>query len=237
MPSTENLQSAIAWCAPYLAFQPLAIGGPEPALTIGNVILQTMLGPPFCWRFNRATAAPFTCLTDGTQDYSVAISDFGFIEKAWLQDPASGPYRELVYKSPLARTSEKDRPLHICDQGDDNAGNITFRLMPAPDQAYPVSVQYQRKAALMLSLASTWAPIPDEFGYIYKWGFLALAAMLRNDSRFPIFSDKFVSHLLGAQAGLDEMQRNIFLGNWLEVTRAALRSDLMTKAAATARTR
>jgi hypothetical protein len=221
-----NLQSTLGWCGPFINYQPLTIGGNEPALSIANIILQTILGPPFCWRFNRSTVS-FTAsqfMTQWLQDYEVAAPDFGFIEKAWIQDPSSLDIKELSVKTSLSASTEKGRPTFICTQGDDGAGNILFRLMNVPNKAFVIFVQYQKRAALMQSLAAPWAPIPDEFSYIFNWGFLALASLIVNDARHPIFNQKFTAHLLGAQDGLDDMQRNIFLGNWLEITKQAQRA-------------
>lgn len=237
MPSTKNLQDTITWCGAYINFQPLTIGGVDPAVSIANMILQTLLGPPFCWRWNRATAT-FTAAQISTvwqQDYAVSISDLGFIEKAWLTSADGKVIKELEVKNALSATSEAGRPMRIAAQGDDNAGNITFRLMPVPDQAYVVKILYQKKPPLMNCLASKWSPVPDELAYIYNWGFLALASMMSEDPRFNIFMQKFNAHLLGAQEGIDDLQRNIYLGSWLEITKQAERANAKTSQGIAAR--
>lgn len=233
MSSSFNLQNAISWCAPYMNFQPLMIGGPEPALTNANLVLQTILGPPFCWRWNRAETTFVCTLVD--QDYVKALPDFGFIEKVWLKSADGNVIKEMQVKNSQAGTKEVGRPEFVSAQSDDGAGNITFRLNVLAAEAFTVTVLYQKKATLMTSLASTWAPIPDECSYIFNWGFLAISAMLIDDVRFPIFSNKFTSHLLGAQDGLDEMQRNIFLGNWLEITKQVQRASNQSAQGTTAR--
>jgi hypothetical protein len=73
-------------------------------------------------------------------------------------------------------------------------------------------------------MASSWSPVPDNLSYIYDWGFLAMLSMITKDVRLPIFSQKFVSHLLGAQDGLTATQRNIFIGEWLALIGQADRS-------------
>jgi hypothetical protein len=221
----RNLQQTLNWTGPFINFQPLTIGGSEPALSNANLILQTILGPPFAWRWNRAEVS-FNItqpnVDNGLQDYIVAAPRFGFIEKAWIVQGAE--LKEIKVQNVLAPTKEKARPHTISVQGDDNAGNITFRVTPAPNVLGVVTVVYQLRAPLMSSVASTWSPIPDDYSYIYQWGFLALAAMMIGDSRFPIYNQKFMAHLLGAQDGLDETARNIFLGNWLEITKEAQRA-------------
>lgn len=234
MASTQNLQASLNWCGAFVNYQPLNIGGLEPALTNANLVLQTILGPPFCWRWNRATTT-FVCVTDGTQDYAKALTDFGFIEKAWLTTADATDLKEIAVQTSLSRTKEKKRPDYICAQGDDNAGNVTFRVQAASDDASTVEVLYQKKPRILTSMASSWAPIPDELAYIYQWGYLALNAIIADDPRFPIFNQRFTSHLLGAQDGLDEMKRQLFLGNWLEIVKSAQRAQTSVNQGAAAR--
>jgi hypothetical protein len=215
-----NLQQTLNWAAAFINYLPQMQGGLEPAMSSANLVMQTILGPPFCWRWNRLEANFVASQTgpDWNQDYGITLPTFGFIEKAWVTT-VSGEKKELTVRTALAGSTELGRPEFIAAQYDDNAGTITFRLMPVPNEALNVTVLIQKKATLMTSLASTWAPIPDEQQYIYNYGFLALAAILADDQRFEIFNRKFLSHLLGAQEGIDEMQRSIFLGNWLEITK------------------
>jgi hypothetical protein len=76
----------------------------------------------------------------------------------------------------------------------------------------------QKKAPLITSLNSTWAPVPDEFSYIFQWGFLSLMFLYADDPRWQMASQKFVSHLIGANQGLTQTQINVFLGNWQQIT-------------------
>jgi hypothetical protein len=207
---------AVIWTGPFIGYQPLEIGGDEPTLSNGNLIKSTMLGAPFTWPWNRVESDPIPC-TVGVQDYTVSLPNFGFIEKAWLT--LGEETKEIEVKTTLAKSSTQARPEYIAVVRDDNAGNITFRLMNVPDQAYTLTVQFQQKAVPFTSLAIRWDPIPDELSYIYLPGFLAMCMVLKSDARFPIFNDRFVSHLLGAQSGLDELQKSIFIGNWTDVMR------------------
>jgi hypothetical protein len=225
MPATLNLQQTILWTGPFVRYQPLIIGGNEPSMSNANLIKQTVLGAPFCWPWNRAESAPIVCVA-GTQDYVAALPTFGFIEKAWVQDPDTQEIKEIEVATALSKDSTKGRPDKISVQIDDGAGNITFRVLPAPNKAYILTVLFQQKPILMSSMANRWNPIPDELSYIYQYGFLALSMMITGDSRFPIFNDRFVAHLLGAQDGLDEMQKNIFIANWTEYTKQVLRAQI-----------
>src|SRR5207253_1174341 len=96
--------------------------------------------------------------------------------------------------------------------------NMTFRLMPAPNLAYPVQIHVQKAPPLLTSVNSTWAPIPDYMQYVYNWGMLALIWMFADDARTQYANQKFQAALLGRAEGLTEMQRNIFLNNWHALT-------------------
>lgn len=217
MASTVNLQATIQWAAAFLKYQPQQIGGPDPAVTAANIVLQTILGPPFKWNWNR-TSVTITCVA-GTQDYITEVDDFHFLEKVSLVTPgSSGRKVQIEISEVLADSSDVAPPTTIAAQEDDGEGNITFRFLPPPDKAYTAIAIYQSVPELMTSAANTWAPIPDRFGYIYNWGYMAAIGMLTNDARFPIWERNFLSRLLGAQSGLTELERSIFLQDWQRVT-------------------
>lgn len=219
MASTITLQSSINWAQANVISRGIPLtswGTNEPAISSANIIRQTILGPPFKWRWNRATVTlPNT--TQGNQDYVQNISNFGFIEKAGVKDASNNVF-EIENKNSLGIDSAQGRPANVSAVYDDNSGNITFRFMPVPDGVYVPSVIYQKKPLLFANLTDFWTPIPDEYSYIYQWGFLALMQMYADDPRFQVSNAKFVAHLLGAAQGLSETERNLFLGNWLEIT-------------------
>ena len=232
MASTISIQSTINWAKPYLKLQPLNVNNLEPGLTAANIILETMLGPPLRWRFNRASLS--INLLAGSTDYQIAVPDLGFIETQWLAD-ASGKIHELNGAVSLAKEGQEARPKEIAAQYDDNAGNITFRVKPAPNALYTAYMDYQKKAPILSSWAQTWSPIPDEFGYCFNWGFLTVVGMLTNDSRFPVWEKYFLGRLLGAQDGLDDQAKAIFLGNWSEVAATLTRRTGLVNAGVSGR--
>lgn len=116
----------------------------------------------------------------------------------------------------LGTGNELGTPTFLAPQVDDNAGNITFRMLPIPNRIYNVEIIYQKRIPqLMNALTSTWAPIPDHYSYLYQPGFLALMMTFWNDPRAEIFNRKFVATVLGAVEGLEEEQKNIFQAAWL----------------------
>ena len=213
MANTLNIQNSINFAAPILKNQPLLVSNQEPALTAGNMVLGMMLGAPLRWRFNRLNAS-IAITAAGLTDYIKSLPTFGFIDTTWLVDATSKTH-QLSGRVSLAKATQSKRPELVSAQYDDNQGNITFRFDTIPDQNYTAYVDYQQKAPLLTSVAASWAPVPDEFQYIFQWGFLAFTSLLINDSRFPIFNQYFLSRLLGAQDGLTDQERDIFIGNWM----------------------
>lgn len=127
-------------------------------------------------------------------------------------------WKEMESKISLALDGKQARPNYVSAQIDDGLGNITFRLMPTPSQAYPVVLTLQQKPPLFTKLRQTWAPIPNEYMHIVNWGFLSLMWLFADDPRFQMANSKFVAGLLAANTGLDETQRSIFLNNWFAIT-------------------
>ena len=84
MAATKTVQNSIDWVKPFLNWANLTIGvNNEPAMTSAAQALQTIVGPPFVWPWNRNNT--FFLTTVAQQDYSVAISDFGYLEAASLE--------------------------------------------------------------------------------------------------------------------------------------------------------
>ena len=66
----STILQTIEWAKKFIFLRPLAIGDfLEPAVSSANTILQTILGPPFSWRWNRV-ATGFICVP-GQQDYTI----------------------------------------------------------------------------------------------------------------------------------------------------------------------
>ena len=222
MASTITLQNTVNWASGYIFGQPAALGAAnEPAITIANVVKQAILGPPFKWRWNRAYLASAQVLAQGTQDYEIAsLTTFGFLEKAWISWNSGANVKEIttIVDGAMPAESIEARPDNsIGAVLDDGAGNITFRITPTPDgaQTYSLQAAFQQAATLFTTLNGTWAPIPDYMSYIYQYGFLGLLLAFNKDPRSQVYDQRFTAHLLGAQGGLSEMEKNIFLGNWL----------------------
>jgi hypothetical protein len=234
MSTTRNLQSSALFSMPFLGYQPVNVSNNEPAVTAANLTKQTILGAPFKWPFNRA-AFSFSTEPDD-QDYFQIISDFGFLERVTVTD-SNGKVNEIEVMQSLSTESVQKRPGSIAANIMDGNDGVTFRLnaMPPDGETYQVDGFYQKAPVLMSSLANGWAPIPDHLAYIYDWGFLSFVSLLTKDARFPIFGQRFTAHLLGAQEGLTALERNIFLGNFLQVMTATERAQMTTQQGVSAR--
>jgi hypothetical protein len=215
MASTYTVNQSIAWAQYFMGNRPLALSPTEPALTSANMVVQVMLSPPFKWRWNR-NSNTFN-FTGG--DTAVTINDFGFIEKAYVT-PGSGTYSGQNIEIPTIETELSadlgtGQPQSIAPYLDNNAGTITFRFMPGnPDVASTVTVIYQKKATPLLTNTSQTWPIPDEYGYVYNWGFLALMYLFADSQKFITANQKFVSGLIALNEGLTEQQIAVFIGQW-----------------------
>lgn len=68
--SSITLAQTCEWAKKFVFRRPLALGNYlEPAVSSANTILQTIIGPPFAWRWNRAVIG-FIC-NPGQQDYTI----------------------------------------------------------------------------------------------------------------------------------------------------------------------
>lgn len=154
---------------------------------------------------------------DGPIPNSSSVYSLYWIENASAFDiNATLPkWYELHSKIDLALESTTSRPMNVSAQFDDGQGNITFRLMPAPDIAYPIALSLQKKPTAITNLNQTFAPIPDEYLYIVRWGFLAWSNYyLGRLADFQSANAKFVASLLAAQGGLTDVEKDIFLKSY-----------------------
>lgn len=188
---------------------------------------------PFSWRWNRATISFNT--TVGQQDYPVSVSTYGHFEKGSVAISGSPTY-PIEYKNILDIGVEQSRPTFISDQLDNDAGQITFRVLPAPDQVYTITVIYQNAPVLFTSLSQLWTPIPDWLEVVYNWGFLATMSDYVDQTKAPRFRQLFVGTLLAASEGLSESERNLFISSWLGEVRQETSEGMNTQAAWRGRT-
>lgn len=229
--STIQLQRTINLTQQFLRLAPLTFtenAANDPAFSNADWVKQFILSPSLGgWRWNRVASTytqPTFVTIIGQMDYVVNLPDFGWIEKAVAYDPSNG-FAAFELQNDLIKGAEPttNQPARISAQYDDDNGNITFRIFPAPDAAYNVVVDYQASASLFTELAETWAPIPDYLSYVYNEGFAAKAYEYSNDPRFTAAMQLFLQHLADAAEGLDATQKNLWLSDKLNTLRETAR--------------
>lgn len=225
--STIQLERTIQRSQQYARLEPLVFTANtynDPAFSNADWVMQTILAPPFAWRWNRVSkgspSAPAFVTIIGQTDYPISLPDFGWLEKATLYDPKSGYIAtELQVELLKAQETSPATPQRISTQLDDGEGNITFRLFGAPDEVYNVTLEYQKAAPLFTSTTQLWAPIPDYMSFVYNEGFDAKTFEYLNDPRFQTSMQLFYQELAQVSEGLSDSQKNLWLSDKLNTLR------------------
>lgn len=148
-------------------------------------------------------------IPNGSDTYS-----FYWIENCTANDinSTNQKWYSVAPKIDLELSAAQSRPMNIAAELDDGEGNLTFRLMPPPDAAYPIVLTLQEKPIVITKLSQTFAPIPDEYLMLVRWGFLAWANYyLGRLADFQTANAKFVAGLLAAQTALTETEKDAFM--------------------------
>jgi hypothetical protein len=225
--ATIQLSRTIARSSQYARLEPLTFASNiynDPAFSNADWVKQTMLAPPFAWRWNRtikgSPSSPAFATTQGISDYTVNLTNFGWLEKAVLYDPNSGYVAtELQVELLKGEDTNPTIPQRIAAQLDDGNGNITFRIFPAPDEIYNVVLMYQNAATLFTSPTQTWTPIPDYMSYVYNDGFDFKTFTYLGDPRAQLSGQNFYQSLAAMSEGLNESQKNLWLSDRLNSIR------------------
>ena len=233
----NTLQTSINWAACFVGQIPLSAGtGNEPALSCANMILDTILGPPFRWAFNRNTST--LALISGTQDYTAALTDFGFLERATLT-PSSGTIFEIkdIYNNlagPVAGDSGRSNAIYA--QSNVFGVSQSFRFLPVPNAAYTCGLVYQKLPTHMTATTNGWSGIPDQYSNIYNTLFLAdMFELAYNDQKAAYYRQRGVLSLLALAEGLTETDKNMFLEQYLMRDSQSLSRQLKTQQGTQAR--
>jgi hypothetical protein len=112
------------------------------------MVRNSILNPPMTWDFNRVENSN-TNTTTSDQDYTIALDDFGYLEKVSLTD-ASGNTQEIkdVYNnSALSKNSVVQRPSAIAVIMSNRGTDVKLRFNSIPDKIYTINLTYQAVAA------------------------------------------------------------------------------------------
>jgi hypothetical protein len=217
--STIQLQRTIQRSQQYARLEYLLFAANtynDPAFSNADWVMQTILAPPFAWRWNRTVkgtpSVPAFTTVVGQSDYKVSLPNFGWLEKAVEYDPTSGyAAAELQVQLLLGEDTLPNQTSRIAAQYDDGQGNITFRIFPAADKIYNVVLEYQNAAQLFTSTAQTWAPIPDYLSFVFNEGFDFRTFAYLSDPRSQFSGQLFYQSLAQMSEGLSDSQRNLWL--------------------------
>ena len=165
---------------------------------VTNVVITTASATQFSVALVNANIAPAT-------DTGTALSGLAF-----GLEVSTDVVTEVV---------ERGRPRYVGTQVNGNV--LTFRFVSTPEQVYQAVVTYQKAPALFANLGTNW-PIPDKLQYIYNYGMMYMMMDFYDDPRAARYRALFIATLLGAQSGLKEADRNLFLGHFLDLRREVM---------------
>lgn len=217
---SNTIQTSINWALGFLGYSTPTVGpNNEPAISSANMVQQVMTSPPFRFPWNRGSLTFNTVA--GTQDYTVSVTDFGYLETATFQYPAGGKIFTLGVKNttPLGESSDQQQPVTLAVQLNTVGTSVKFRFLGVPDKVYSVVVWYQKFAALLTALANPWI-LPDYLSYIYNRGFLAHCLEGMGNPRAAQEKAYFAAALIATAEGLTDTEINIFLAQYLANPRA-----------------
>jgi hypothetical protein len=225
--STIQLERTIQRSQQYARLEPLVFAANtynDPAFSNADWVMQTILAPPFAWRWNRTSggtpSAPTFTTVIGQSDYKVSLPNFGWLEKAVAYDPTSGyAAKELQVQLLLAAETLPNQTTRIATQYDDGEGNITFRIFPAADEVYNVVIEYQNSAELFTSTTQTWAPIPDYLSFVFNEGMDFRTFAYLSDPRAQFSGQLFYQSLAQMSEGLSDSQKNLWLEDKINTLR------------------
>lgn len=149
------------------------------------------------------TTFTFAKTTANTASGSAGITDYGWLAEGtmWNINNTSPvfPTRHIQAVRSIQPESIVSTPKKACIISDPGTGILKIRLSPvAGTVIWGVNLIYQKKAPLLSSLSSTWAPIPDEFGYVIRQKFLAVCYRFLNSARSEIEEQKAQAAILEA---------------------------------------
>lgn len=143
---SNTIQTTINWAQAYVQYAPLRAGtGGEPTTSICSMVRNTMLGEPFAWSWNRFEDSS-TPTQVGVQDYTINLTNFGWLEKASLTDPAGKIWeiKDIYNTNALSKqTQPQQRPSAIAVIQYSPGVSVKLRFMGVPDQIYQINLTFQ----------------------------------------------------------------------------------------------
>ncbi|VVB52828.1 Uncharacterised protein [uncultured archaeon] len=223
------LSDTINYILPFCRYQSASVGtNLMPIIGIANIVRNVILAAPMVWDFNRAESTA-TTLTATQQDYTLTLSDFGYLEKASVQDPVNSTWYEIPdirNNSALAKSTTTTRPQVVSTQ---NGTGPVLRFSAVPDKNYPLSVVYQKSAVQFAATSDAWAPIPDTMSDVYNNMVLGYYMDSCQDPRASQYILRGIAGLLARQSGLSDMDKAIFAQSYMNYNSALMSQAMSTQ--------
>lgn len=189
-------------------------------IAVGNVVTITGMADPSyngtftCTTVPNSTSFTFThTLSNLGPSGASGITNINWVERCVLEDFANTsnvkPRHNIEVVATLTIESIIQPPFKVSFETQQDDGSVTFRFWPVPSsQIWTAYLDYQVKPPIKTSLGNTWAPWPDELGYVLRQGFLSRALVFAEDPRAQQELQKFEMLLAKALGIKDQEMRS-----------------------------
>jgi hypothetical protein len=232
----NTLLDTINYIVPFCRYQAANIGtSSQPIIGIANIVRNIILAAPFTWRWNRASLNLTGPVIQGSQDYTQAIANFGFLEKATVTGldnngaTTTWELKDMKNNEALASSLTQARPMSISVFNDDGSGNYVFRLSGVPDQAYTLNIIYQKASVQFAATTDQWSPIPDSYSDVYNNLCMGYYMDSCQDGRAPQYISRGIAGLLARAQGLTATDKALFAASYMNFNAQMMLDQLRTQ--------
>jgi hypothetical protein len=171
------------------------------------------------WTITAATSTSFT-FTHGSSGLANSgapgITDFGWLESATMVElNSTSPIRSTRYLravQELRPVWQSENPCKVCVLKDNGDGTLKVRFDGVPGSTiWGVNLVYQAKPPIKVALTDTWAPFPDEYGFLYRQMFLALCWRYINDPKQVVEYQKAEQMIIKALGKADSEASDVHI--------------------------
>ena len=235
--AVQNLLSdTINYITPFCRYMSANVGvSNQPILGIASLVRNIILAAPFQWSWNRIYDDSVVTVV-GQQDYTPDLYNFGYLEKASVQNAAGQIWEipRIKNNEPLAKSTQQARPdalaVQINNSGTDEPSSfLTLRFSAVPDAIYQVNLIYQEAPYNFTALSNPWAPVPDSFSDVYNNMVLGYYMDSCQDGRAQQYIARGVAGLLARAQGLSEMDKALFAASYMQFDMQQMLSKLRTQ--------
>ena len=236
MAAQNLLSDTINYITPFCRYMSANVGvSNQPILGIASLVRNIILAAPFQWSWNRIYDDSVVTVV-GQQDYTPDLYNFGYLEKASVQNAAGQIWEipRIKNNEPLAKSTQQARPdalaVQINNSGTDEPSSfLTLRFSAVPDAIYQVNLIYQEAPYNFTALSNPWAPVPDSFSDVYNNMVLGYYMDSCQDGRAQQYVARGVAGLLARAQGLTEMDKALFAASYMQFDMQQMLSKLRTQ--------